>query len=85
VGEFSLRLIRGLNINLNGSYSRIHDQLSLARSDASFEEILLRRKEIATTYNYYFSVGLSYTFGSTKSNVVNPRFGTGGGGFSISF
>jgi len=85
MGELSLRIIGGLNINLNGSYSRIHDQLSLARSGVSFEEILLRRKEIATTYNYYFSVGLSYTFGSTKSNVVNPRFGTGGGGFSISF
>lgn len=85
MGELSLRVIGGLNINLNGSYSRIHDQLSLARSDASFEEILLRRKEIATTFNYYFSVGLSYTFGSTKSNVVNPRFGSGGGGFSISF
>ncbi|GAH14604.1 unnamed protein product, partial [marine sediment metagenome] len=75
----------GLNINLNGSYSRIHDQLSLTRSDATFEEILLRRKEIATTYNYYFSVGLSYTFGSTKSNVVNPRFGTGSQGISIMF
>lgn len=85
VGELSLRIIRGLNVNLNGSYSRIHDQLSLARSDTSFEEILLRRKEVATTYNYYFSVGLSYTFGSTKSNVVNPRFGSGGQGISISF
>jgi hypothetical protein len=84
-GELSLRIIGGLNINLNGSYSRIHDQLSLARSDATFEEILLRRKEIATTYNYYFSVGLSYTFGSTKSKVVNPRFGTGSQGISIMF
>jgi len=84
-GELSLRIIGGLNINLNGRYSRIHDQLSLARSDATFEEILLRRKEIATTYNYYFSVGLSYTFGSTKSKVVNPRFGSGGGGISIMF
>jgi len=84
-GELSLRIIGGLNINLNGRYSRIHDQLSLARSDATFEEILLRRKEIATTYNYYISVGLSYTFGSIKSKVVNPRFGSGGGGISIMF
>ncbi len=84
-GELSLRLIRGLNLNLYGSYSRIHDQIFLARSGASLEEILLRRKELETTYRYRISIGLSYTFGSTRSNVVNPRFGTGGQGISISF
>ena len=84
-GNLSLRLVRGLNLNMNANYSRIRDQLSLMRGDASLEEILLRRKEIGTTFRYSMSVGLSYTFGSTRSKVVNPRFGTGGGGFSISF
>lgn len=84
-GNLSLRLIRGLNLNMNANYSRIRDQLSLMRGEASLEEILLRRKEIGTTYRYSVSVGLSFTFGSTRSKVVNPRFGTGGGGFSISF
>jgi hypothetical protein len=77
--ELSLRLFKGLNFNVDGGYSRIHDQLSLAAGAASLEEILLRRKQLATSYQYFFSVGLSYTFGSTESKVVNPRFGDGGG------
>jgi len=84
-GELSLRLIRGLNLNLNGSYSRIHDQISLVGGGYSLEEILLLRKELETTYRYRVSIGLSYTFGSTRSNVVNPRFGGGSQGISISF
>ena len=84
-GDLSLRLMKGLNFNVDLSYSRIRDQLSLPRGGASFEEILLRRKELGTTYRYRISVGLSFTFGSTQSRVVNPRFGSGGGGIQISF
>jgi hypothetical protein len=71
----NLHLLRGLSISLSGSYSQIHDQVSLPKAGASLEEILLRQKMLATNYNYGFSVGLSYTFGSIYSNVVNPRFG----------
>jgi hypothetical protein len=84
-GELSLRLIKGLNFNIYGRYSRIRDQLSLPRGELSIEEILLRRRQLATNYTYSVSVGLSYTFGSLKSKVVNPRFGTGGRSISISF
>jgi len=45
------------------------------KGGASFEEILLQRRELATSYSYFASVGLSYSFGSIFSNVVNPRFG----------
>ena len=83
--SLSLRLIKGLNFNIDGSYSIIHDQLSLPRGGATLDEILLRQKELETNYNYSFSVGLSYTFGSIFSKVVNPRFGSSGGGISISF
>jgi hypothetical protein len=83
--DLSLRLIRGLNFNIDASYSIIHDQLSLPRGGATLDEILLRRTELATTFSYGFSVGLSYTFGSIYSKVVNPRFGSSGGGISISF
>ncbi len=82
--ELSLRLLKGLNFNIHGGYSRVRDQLSLAAGGATLEEILLRRRELETDYNYHFSIGLSYTFGSTESKVVNPRFGDGGGGISIS-
>ncbi|MBN2245966.1 MAG: DUF481 domain-containing protein [Candidatus Aminicenantes bacterium] len=83
--EISFRLIKGLNLNFDLNYSRMHDQLSLPRQGASYEEILLRRKELATTFDYYISFGLSYSFGSTQSNVVNPRFGSGGTSIMISY
>lgn len=76
-GEISIRLFKGLSFEIFGSGSRIHDQLSLPKMGASYEDILLMRKQLATSYEYYFSVGLSYTFGSIYSNVVNPRFGSG--------
>jgi len=72
--ELSLRLFKGLSFNLFGGYSAIHDQLSLPSGGATQEEILLRRRELETTYRYFFSVGFSYSFGSIFSNVVNPRF-----------
>ena len=73
--EFQFRILKGLSIDIDGRYERIHDQLALAKGEATLEEILLRRKELATEYEYSISVGLSFTFGSIYSNVVNPRFG----------
>ena len=84
-GDLSLRLVKGLNFDIYGNYRRIRDQLSLPRGGASLEELLLRITELETKYSYYVSIGLSYTFGSTRSKVVNPRFGTGGRSISISF
>lgn len=81
--DLSLRIFAGFNFNVYGSYSRIRDQLSLARMGASLEEVLLRRRELATSYDYFFSIGLSYNFGSVRSKVVNPRFGDGGHGISM--
>ena len=79
-GELSFRITKGLSLNLHGSYERIRDQLGLPKGEASLEEILLQRKELATGYSYSLSIGLSYTFGSIFSNVVNPRFGSSPGG-----
>jgi len=81
--EMSIRIFKGLSFNIYGSYSKIKDQLFLARSGASLEEVLLRRRELETDFNYYFSIGFSYSFGSIYSKVVNPRFGSGGRSISI--
>jgi len=72
--EVSVRLFKGLSLTLYGNLSRIRDQLSLKKGEAPIEEVLLRRTQLATGYSYYFQIGLSYTFGSIFSNVVNPRF-----------
>lgn len=72
----SLRLVRGLAFEGSVLYSRIHDQLSLAKGDASQEDVLLRRRELETNYSFWITIGLSYSLGSIYSPVVNPRFGT---------
>lgn len=82
-GSMSVRIAKGLNFNFGGGASLIHDQLGLVKGGASTEEILLRRKEVATQYQYFTYFGLSYTFGSIYNNVVNPRFGGGSGGMQI--
>jgi hypothetical protein len=83
-GELEFRVWRGLNLTVDGSYTRIRDQLGLSAEGASLEEILLRQRQLATGYDYSFSVGFNFSFGSTRSNVVNPRFGNGGRSISIS-
>jgi hypothetical protein len=82
--ELEFRVWRGLSFEINGSYTRIRDQLGLSAEGASLEEILLRQRQLATGYDYSFSVGFNFSFGSTRSNVVNPRFGNGGRSISIS-
>jgi len=73
--SINLRLVKGLSLRLYGSVSLVHDQLNLPKGDASSEDILLSRKQLASQYTYYGSIGLTYTFGSIYNNVVNPRFG----------
>ncbi len=73
-GYTSIRVAKGLNLNLNVDYGRPRDQLSLERGSASDEEVLLRLRQLQTNYTYFTSVGLSYSFGSIFSAIVNPRF-----------
>jgi hypothetical protein len=79
-GFIDLRVAKGLSVNFGGGASLIHDQLGLVKGGATTEEVLLRRKELATQFEYFTSFGFTYTFGSIYNNVVNPRFGNGGGG-----
>jgi hypothetical protein len=73
--DAEVRLFKGFSFNLFGGYSRIKNQVSLAKGGATAEEILLRLRQLQTDYSYYFSGGFSYTFGSVFNSVVNPRFG----------
>ncbi len=79
-GYFEVRIAKGLSLNLGGGGSMVHNQLNLVKGGATTEEVLLRRKELETQFRYFARFGLSYTFGSIYNNVVNPRFGGGGGG-----
>jgi hypothetical protein len=77
-GEVSLQLVRGLSLDLEGSVSRIRDQLSLPRRGATPEEVLLQLRELESGYEVRFEFGIRYSFGSLFNNVVNPRFGNRG-------
>ncbi len=82
--NINLRLFEGLSIDIRGMASMIHDQLSLPKEGATEEEVLLNQRQLSTQYDFFFLIGLRYTFGSIYSNVVNPRFGGNGrrrGGF----
>lgn len=59
--------------------SLLRDQMYLAKGGATDGEVLLRRRQLATSYQYFAGAGLSYTFGSIYNSVVNRRFGNAAG------
>lgn len=77
-GSVNLRLVKGLALNVGGSVNSLRDQVYLPKEPGTDEQILLQERQRATSYQYFVSFGLSYTFGSIYNNVVNPRFGNGG-------
>lgn len=84
-GMVELRLTKGLSLNVGGGGSWIRDQIYLPKGDATTEEILVRQRQLATSYSYSVYFGVSYTFGSIFNNVVNPRFGGSGGGGMVMY
>ena len=74
LGITSIRIFKGLSVNLFASYSLTHDQISLDIHSVTRDDLLTQRRLIFSGYNYYTSVGLEYRFGSKFNNVVNPRF-----------
>lgn len=71
--EASFNLFKGFQLSLSGSVSYIQNQVSLRQDEATDSEILLRQVQLPTDFNYYTSIGISYTFGSIYNNIVNPR------------
>ncbi len=74
--SMSVRVVRGLSASYSLSYSRVRDQLSLAKASASDAEILLQLRQLATSYTYGGSFSLSYTFGSLFTTWSIPASGS---------
>lgn len=72
--DISLPILKRLSFKIFSYVAMIHDQLSLPKRQLTEEEIILQKKLLATQYSYFISIGISYTFGSIYSNIVNPRF-----------
>lgn len=75
----NLKLFKGFSLDFYGSYTKVRDQLSLSAGDLTPEEVLLQQRQLRTGYRYWGGIGVRYSFGSIFNNVVNPRFGEGGG------
>ena len=68
-----IRLTEGLSLSLDFEGESIHDQLYLPRGEASLEEILLKQRQLQTSYTFQSSIGIKYTFGSIYNNIINIR------------
>jgi hypothetical protein len=83
VSNIDLNLFKGFSLVLLGNVQLVRDQIYLPSGGVSEEEILLRQRQLATSFSYSGSIGISYTFGSSSVGVVNPRFSGSSGGTII--
>ncbi|RKU07197.1 hypothetical protein C6502_18160 [Candidatus Poribacteria bacterium] len=72
-GEVSIRLFKGLEFVAELDVQQIHDQLYLPKGGAPLQEVILRRRELATTFEHEGRIGFRYTFGSIYNNIINTR------------
>jgi len=72
--ELDLRISSGWEFVLKSEIESIHDQIYLPKGDATIDEILLKRRQLATTYDIGLTLGFRYTFGSIYNNIINRRF-----------
>lgn len=81
-GGIDVNLFSGFSFDIRGNVARIKNQIYLPLDeDIPLEEILLRRRQLGTDFEYGIDVGISFTFGSVFNNVVNPRLNRGGNFF----
>ncbi len=73
-GGISWRIFKGLQFAVGGNFQFVHDQISLPSEGASRDDVLTRRRLIATTYDYFVGMGFSYRFGSIYNSQVHPTF-----------
>jgi hypothetical protein len=73
-GAVSWRITKGLNFGIYGNYGLIHDQIALRKGDYTRDQLLVRTRELQSSYDYGLGFGFSYRFGSIKNSIVNPRF-----------
>lgn len=69
-----IRITGGLSMNIFTSAELIRDQIELPKAGATPQEVLTRRRQLASGYRFSTHFGLSYRFGSKLNNFVNPRF-----------
>jgi hypothetical protein len=82
-GAVSWKIFKGFNFGIYGNYGLIHDQIGLRKGEFTRDELLVRNRELKSSFQYNLGMGISYRFGSIMNNIINPRFK--GLNYSISF
>ncbi|MES2588901.1 MAG: hypothetical protein V4622_07970 [Bacteroidota bacterium] len=82
-GAISTRLFKGLNLAIWGNYAFVHDQINIRKGDIPVDQLLVKNKELLSSYNFNLGMGISYRFGSKNNNQVFPSFK--GLNYSINF
>ncbi len=80
-GNINIRITGGLSFNAFMFAGLVRDQIYLSGEGVTERDVLTRKRQLASNYNYYTSFGLNYRFGSKINNFVNPRFEGGSGSF----
>ena len=80
-GRIEFQVAGGLYLDISGGASLLRDQSYLPRRGASDEEVLLRRRKLATGYDYFAGLGVTFTFGSVHDSIVNSRLSGARRGF----
>lgn len=69
-----VRIGGGLSFFVRANASLVHNQINLVKGGVTEQEVLTRKRQLASNFNYYTSFGLAFRFGSILNNFVNPRF-----------
>lgn len=70
----NIRVFKGFSFNVGGNYRITRNQINLPAGNVSLEELLLQQQQLQSGYNYWATIGFSYSFGSIYNSIVNPRF-----------
>lgn len=73
-GNINWRIFKGLRFGIGGNYQFIRDQLSLPKTGISRDDLLTKKRIIATSYSYGLNIGLRYQFGSIYNSQIHPSF-----------
>ena len=74
--EIEWQIVKGLSVNGGGYFSFVRDRINISKEGFTDEDILLRIKQLDTSFTYFTYFGINYRIGSKFNNFVNPRFGS---------
>ena len=78
----NFQIFKGLSIYLSSNFEFTKGVLpNIPKKDFTREDLITNSRVYPTSKSLYVYWGVNYRFGSKSSNVVNPRFDSGGGTF----